>query len=946
MVRSVNGRRVLAGFALSFAVSLAGGLALVADSAALARRLRSSAEVDLVLAEQSAGLRTAIQEATRGLNGLLSDRIAADPDMGPAAVAEVEHGLVALGRARDRLGEVHGSAELDAVLPTLVAGLDRWERAVRSCLDRARERQKLSARGEAHAALDEALWVAYRDVHESATAFQASLGALSERIARRLSDDRDGAAGAVVRTRILAAVILGAGAAIFLALVFAVTRRLDRALSRASAEVEGMRAAVAEGRLGHRADAAAMDSDLRPLVEGLNQTVDAFLAPFRLTAEHVKRIAAGDLPPPIQERFPGDFNAVKDALDGCSASLRSLLADVERTSAAQLAGDVDARVDASRLAGAWSELARGVNAGVDQLLGTLREVAATAKAYADGDFGREVRRLPGKLASVSQTLDGVRDGLRGVAAEVNGLTRAVLDGRLAVRADAARLNGDWAALVSGVNATLDAVAAPLTQATAALARISAGDIPDPIAEAYHGELETLKTSLNGSFGAVERLAEDVTLLGKAMREGRLSYRADLERHQGDFRSIVETVSRAVEEVARPQREAAEVLERLARRDLLARMEGDYVGDHARIRDAVNATGAALQEALGQVADVVDQVSSAATQIASSSQAVAAGASHQASSIVDTTSAIEAIAGSSRHSADSARQASELATRAREAATEGTSAVDQMQGAMGKIRASAEGTSQIIKDVSEIAFQTNLLALNAAVEAARAGEAGRGFAVVAEEVRSLALRAKEAATKTEGLIRESVTQAEEGAATSQQVAQKLGEIVDGIGKVSAVVTEIADAAREQTTGIEGVTRAVTEMDRVTQQNAASAQESSSAAAELSSQADRLAAMLSAFELGRALPAAPARRALTARAQPPPRTRAALPAARPAAKPAARPAPAARSTRTSTAPARPAAAPAAPPGPPPRPPPPAPGVPRNRADRDAEFPMDDDPALHDF
>jgi methyl-accepting chemotaxis protein len=191
----------------------------------------------------------------------------------------------------------------------------------------------------------------------------------------------------------------------------------------------------------------------------------------------------------------------------------------------------------------------------------------------------------------------------------------------------------------------------------------------------------------------------------------------------------------------------------------------------------------------------------------------------------------------------------MAKAARTAATEGAAAVDQMQGAMVKIKQSAESTSQIIKDINDIAFQTNLLALNAAVEAARAGEAGRGFAVVAEEVRSLALRAKEAAMKTEELIKQSVRQADEGAATSRQVAGKLGEIVTGIGKVSDIVSEIAAAAKEQTAGIDQVNKAVSEMDKVTQQNAASAEESSSAASELNGQSEELAAMVGSFQIGR-------------------------------------------------------------------------------------------------
>jgi methyl-accepting chemotaxis protein len=198
----------------------------------------------------------------------------------------------------------------------------------------------------------------------------------------------------------------------------------------------------------------------------------------------------------------------------------------------------------------------------------------------------------------------------------------------------------------------------------------------------------------------------------------------------------------------------------------------------------------------------------------------------------------------------------------------------MVGAMGRIRASAEGTSQIIKDINEIAFQTNLLALNAAVEAARAGEAGRGFAVVAEEVRSLALRSKQAANKTEELIRQSVTEATEGEATSKRVSEKLVEITGSVTQVTDIMAEIAATAGEQAKGIEQVNQAISLMDKVTQQNAASSEESSAAAAELSGQAQELAAMVATFRMDAAR--APRAAAAPARAAPPP-ARAAAPAA---------------------------------------------------------------------
>jgi methyl-accepting chemotaxis protein len=265
---------------------------------------------------------------------------------------------------------------------------------------------------------------------------------------------------------------------------------------------------------------------------------------------------------------------------------------------------------------------------------------------------------------------------------------------------------------------------------------------------------------------------------------------------------------------------------------------------------VNASAHALNEALAQVAVAVEQVNSAATQIAASSQAVAAGASEQAASLQQTTASVETVSSMTQRSAENAQQASVLATSARQAATEGAEAVKHLDEAMVKIKASAEGTSQIIKDVSDIAFQTNLLALNAAVEAARAGEAGRGFAVVAEEVRSLALRAKDAAVRTEALIKQSVAQTAEGEATSATVASRLGELGREIDRVAAIVAEISVAAQAQSGTIAEVTGAIGDVDRVTQQNAASAEESSSAAAELNGQAEELSAMVSEFRIERA------------------------------------------------------------------------------------------------
>jgi methyl-accepting chemotaxis protein len=442
----------------------------------------------------------------------------------------------------------------------------------------------------------------------------------------------------------------------------------------------------------------------------------------------------------------------------------------------------------------------------------------------------------------------VRRTLGALKAETGALATAVDQGKLDARARVEAVEEEFQPIVLGMNATLDSFVGPFRMAAGALDRMARGEIPERVEDAARGDFDSLRLNLNTCIEALSALLRDATTLAGAAVEGQLSTRVDASRHQGDFRRIVEGVNQTLDAVTAPMAEAAGVLDRLARRDLRARMAGDYRGDHARIEQALNSTAESLHGAMARVSESSREVASASAQIASTSQAVASGASEQASALQETATRLESMSGLVHGASESAAQAHQLAQTARAAATDGAAAMEQMSGAMGKIRSSAQDTSQIIKDINEIAFQTNLLALNAAVEAARAGEVGRGFAVVAEEVRSLALRSKEAAQKTEGLIRQSVQQADEGETTSRQVSEKLSEIVASVCKVTDIVAEISKSTREQSSGIAQLDKAVAEMGKVTHQNAASAEESSSAAAELSGQADQLAAMVGSFQLG--------------------------------------------------------------------------------------------------
>ncbi len=234
----------------------------------------------------------------------------------------------------------------------------------------------------------------------------------------------------------------------------------------------------------------------------------------------------------------------------------------------------------------------------------------------------------------------------------------------------------------------------------------------------------------------------------------------------------------------------------------------------------------------------EQVSAASREISAASQSLAEGASEQAAAIEQTSSSLEEMASMTKQNATNAGQADILMKQTNQVVEKANASMNHLTVSMQEISKASEETSKIIKTIDEIAFQTNLLALNAAVEAARAGEAGAGFAVVADEVRNLAMRAADAARNTAVLIEGTVKKISDGSVLVKTTNDAFEQVAQNTVKVGELVGEIAAASNEQAQGIEQVNVAVTEMDKVTQQNAANAEESASASEELNAQAEEM------------------------------------------------------------------------------------------------------------
>ena len=355
---------------------------------------------------------------------------------------------------------------------------------------------------------------------------------------------------------------------------------------------------------------------------------------------------------------------------------------------------------------------------------------------------------------------------------------------------------------------------------------------------------------------LKELLEETQGLVQSAGDGQLDKRGNADQFQGGYRKLVQGFNDTLDAVVEPLNEAADVLEKVADRDLTARVMGDYKGDHARIKESLNKAAENLDRGLSQVATGATQVDAASGQISSGSQSLAQGTSEQASSLEQISSSLQEVSSMSKQNTANAQEARSMTDNTQATTQKGMQSMQRLSEAIDKIKNSSDETAQIVKTIDEIAFQTNLLALNAAVEAARAGEAGKGFAVVAEEVRNLAQRSAEAAKNTADLINESVENAESGVSLNQEVLSNLEEVNAQVEKVSEVMGEIATASDQQSEGIDQINSGVEQLNQVTQQNAANAEESASAAEELSSQAAEMQSMVGRFQLSEAHLSAPA------------------------------------------------------------------------------------------
>ena len=344
--------------------------------------------------------------------------------------------------------------------------------------------------------------------------------------------------------------------------------------------------------------------------------------------------------------------------------------------------------------------------------------------------------------------------------------------------------------------------------------------------------------------AVEK---EVEMIVAAAACGTFSKRFNLAGKQGFFRELGEGLNQLLCTSETGLNEVVRVLGALSRGDLTEKITNDYSGTFGQLKDDANATVDKLQEIVNNIKDATNNINTGAKEIAAGNNDLSHRTEEQAASLEQTAASMEELTSTVQANTANAKQANELAVGASDIAGKGVKVVSEVVTTMDDINTASRKIVDIISVIDDIAFQTNILALNAAVEAARAGEQGRGFAVVAVEVRNLAQRAAAAAGEIKSLIGDSVDKVADGTKLAAQAGLTMEEIVNAVHGVTRMMAEISAASIEQTSGIEQVNQAITQMDDVTQQNAALVEQAAAAAESLEEQAQNLVITVSSFKI---------------------------------------------------------------------------------------------------
>ena len=572
------------------------------------------------------------------------------------------------------------------------------------------------------------------------------------------------------------------------------------ALIEIDSEMSRMEHEHLQGNIDANIDITKFHGAYREMAVGINRMVENHIEVMKKSTNCIVELGNGNFEAKL-EQFPGKLSLVNDGVEGMRFNVKTLVNDIRHMSEEHEKGNISFMIDPAKFTGDYRLMAEGVNAMVNEYIDENKTVMSVIEQFGNGEFSATIKEYPGEKAFINKGVNRISGSLKSIIDSIHWVSNEHKLGAIDMNLHAHMFRGDFGKLANSVNDMIAGLLEMNQKSMAVVKQFGEGDFDAPF-ERFPGKKAELNDTVEEIRTHLKQLNEDTQMLANAAREGRVSVRADVTRHLGDFRKIVEGVNETLEMI---------------------------VGPIATVKVAV------------------ETISTAAKEIAQGNADLSRRTEEQAASLEKTAASMEELSSTVKQNADNAKQPNQLASAASGVAVKGGDVVSQVVTTMSSINTSAKKIEDIISVIDGIAFQTNILALNAAVEAARAGEQGRGFAVVAGEVRNLAQRSAGAAKEIKELIADSVSKTAEGTRQVEHAGNTMQEIVTSVKRVSDIIAEIAAASSEQSAGIEQVNEAVMKMDDMTQQNTALVEEAAAAAESMMEQADELMNAVSVFQI---------------------------------------------------------------------------------------------------
>ena len=524
--------------------------------------------------------------------------------------------------------------------------------------------------------------------------------------------------------------------------------------------------------------------------------------PIEEVDKALHQVSIGNLNVNLREGGKDETGRLAASTKRLISTLNDLVHEMEHMYDEHELGDIDIFIQDQKFEGMFQSVAAHVNDMVKSHIVVVRKSIAAFTAIADGYFDEPFEKLPGKKAFIHEAIEQMREQIKKVIEEVEGMIDASVAGDFAlVQIDEGKYKGGWLNIMRGLNNVAKTADEPIVEIRDVLDTFAMGDFSKKVEGEYAGDFKIMKKAINNTIDSFSNYIGEVSGLLQSLAEGDLTW--DISR--------------------------------------------DYVGEFAKIKSSMIEINATLSKTLSEISSASEQVLIGAQQISLSANELASGSQTQAASVEELNASVDIINQQTTQNALDAEEANKLSNKSTENAKEGNDAMQHMLTSMQQIRESTNNISGIMRLIQDIAFQTNLLSLNAAVEAARAGEHGRGFSVVAEEVRSLASRSQEAAKDTNALIEDSTTRVEAGSAMAHNTAESLDIIVENATAVMNLIGRISEASKNQSEAVAQIAVGLHQISDVVQSNSAVSEETAAASQELNSQAEILQQLLAYFRL---------------------------------------------------------------------------------------------------